>query len=138
MSGVNEFLPRPPWRRRVGTGPRGLAITLTFALAIALGAAVLMLALLVVRKLDAPSWVQVMVWVVPTVATTGWSTRSRTPATKSDSDAQGWGEYVARFVMVGNETVRSIPLRVITGVLFGAPLAFYLVVLVVLAAAGIV
>jgi hypothetical protein len=133
----DEFLPKPAWRARVGRRPRAIAIAATFALVLVLGGATLWLLFVVVRKLDAPGSVQLVVWLIPTFAVTTWAVRSRAAATMSDVESQGWSEYVVRFVMIGNETPRPVPLRVVTGIVFGAPVACYLIAITVLALAGI-
>ena len=132
----DEFLPTP-WRLRAGRRRRALAITATFMLVLLFGAATFWLLFAVIRKLDATGTVQFVVWLIPTAAVTAWAVRSSAPATVSDVESQGWSEYVVRFVMIGNETVRSVPLRVITGIVFGAPVACYFIAVTVLAVAGI-
>lgn len=133
----NEFLPKPAWRLRTGPRRRATAIAATFSLVLLLGAGTFSLLFAVIRKFEAPGWVQVVAWLVPTMAVTVWAVRSSAPATVSDIESQGWGEYVVRFVMIGSETARPVPLRVITGIVFGAPVACYLVVITVLALVGI-
>lgn len=133
----NEFLPKPAWRLRAAPGPRAVAITVTFASMLVLGGVVIGLLVAALRALDAPGWLQLATWLIPAAAVTVWACRPTEPATVSDVESQGWGEYVARYVMVGNEEVRPLPLRVVTGVLFGAPVAGALVVFALLALLGI-
>lgn len=133
----DEFLPKPAWRSRAGRRQRAIAIAATFALVLLLGGATFWLLFLVIRKFDAPGSVQLVVWLIPTLAVTTWAVRSGSPATVSDVESQGWSEYVVRYVMIGNETARTVPLRVVTGIVFGAPVACYLIAITVLALAGI-
>ncbi len=88
--------------------------------------------------LDAPGWVVGSVWVSLTVGTTLWALIANAPATSSDMEYQPWTEFVVRYVMVGSGTPRPVPLRVITGVLFGAPVACYFGVFFALVLTGFV
>jgi hypothetical protein len=84
-----------------------------------------------------PEWIGLLWWLVPTVGTTMWALRSRTPGLVSEMESQPWTEYVVRTVMVGSEHPRSRAARLITGILLGAPVAYGAVLLVVLSAIGI-
>jgi hypothetical protein len=132
----DEFLPIP-WRLRAGHRQRASAIAATFVSMLFFGAATFWLLFAVFDKLGAPGWLEFVVWLAPTLAVTGWAIRSTAPATVSDVESQGWGEYVVRFVMIGDETARPVPLRIITGIVFGAPVACYFIAITVLALVGI-
>jgi hypothetical protein len=78
-----------------------------------------------------------LTWLVPTVAMSAWALRARVPATASDYEAQSWGDYSVRAVMIGVERPRHPAARVATGILFGAPLAMWIVIGLLLDLLGI-
>ena len=115
-----------------------MAITATFASIVLVGAALLWALIRLLNWIDAPDWVVGSAWLALTASSTLWSLVAKTPATSSDMEYQPWTEYVVRFVMVGSGTTRPLALRVITGVLFGAPVACYFAVFFALALTGLV
>lgn len=133
----SEFLPKPAWRTRARSGPRWLAIAVSFAAMIALGWAVLLAVMWVLRRLGVPGSVVQLTWIVPTIGVMAWALWRPSPATASEDEAQPWSDYAVRAVMIGVEEVRSAPLRLITAALFGAPLAVYLLITVILEALGL-
>ncbi|HUF96678.1 MAG TPA: hypothetical protein VMM60_01030 [Ilumatobacter sp.] len=124
---VSEFLPKPRWRERWSPKQLGVAIAVTFTSILLFGAGLLWLFIIALDWLDAPGWVIVATWAVLTSGSTLWALVAKIPATTSDMEYQPWTEYVVRYVMVGNESVRPAPLRLITGVIFGAPIGCYLI-----------
>lgn len=133
----SEFLPRPAWRTRVSAPARWAAIAITFAGTLAVGAAVLVAGLVVVHHLTGQRWVAPTVWIALTGVTLAWALLRPEPATASEDEAQPWSDYVVRAVMIGVEQPRPAPSRVVTGVLFGAPLLVYLTITVILEALGL-
>lgn len=133
----NPFLPKPPWRTRVGTGTLWAAIATTFAIMTAIGLALLLLVVVLLDYADAPGWLTLLLWAVPTASMLVWALRGRVPATASDYEAQSWSDYSVRAVMIGIERPRPVPARIVTGVLFGAPLGVWIVVGVLLDLLGI-
>lgn len=95
------------------------------------GLVLLALAISGVAVLGAGGWAA-LVWAVPTLCTTGLAARSATPARPEDD--QGWNAYVLRAVLVGGETVRPVPVRIVTGLVLGGPLGFLVLVYAVLEA----
>lgn len=134
----NEFLPKPRWRTHAGSRQLGLAIGMTFASVLAFGVVLILLFIGLIRWLNAPPMVSVLLWVGLTIGTILWALVARSPATSSELEYQPWTEYVVRYVMVGNGTPRPLLLRFVTGVLFGAPVGCYFVVFFALALTGLV
>lgn len=138
VTSVNEFLPKPRWREHCSPKQLGLAITATFASIVLFGAALLWALVGLLNWIDAPGWVVGSAWLALTASSTLWSLIAKTPATSSDMEYQPWTEYVVRYVMVASGTTRPLALRVITGALFGAPVACYFIVFFALALTGLV
>ena len=133
----NEFLPGPKWRARARPGSLWTAVIVTFGLVILVGGVVLWFAIVLLDYADAPGWVTVAGWMALTFGVLGWALRTNVAAIASDYEDQAWSEYAVRAVMVGREQPRSASSRMITAVLFGAPLAVGLPLLVLLAAVGV-
>jgi hypothetical protein len=133
----NEFLRRSLWRIRTTPGRRALAVGITFAVLVALGAGVMILVMAGLGRLDAPGWVVALPWIAPTVGMSVWALARPTPAILSDDDDDSWVGYVIRLVMVGSEQPRQRAARVITGVLFGAPVGWAFAVFVLVELTGI-
>lgn len=133
----NEFLPGPKWRERARPAPLWVAIVVTFGLVVLVGSVVLWFVIAILDYADAPAWIVFAGWLALTLAVLGWALRTDVAATASDFEDQAWSEYAVRAVMVGRERPRSASARMITAVLFGAPLAVGLPLLVLLAAVGL-
>jgi hypothetical protein len=113
------------------------AILLTFAVFLAIGGVLFLLIVVLLDYADAPWWLVFLLWLVPTVSMLAWALRGRIPATASDYEAQSWGDYSVRAVMIGIEQPRNVPARVATAVLFGAPLGVWIVIGILLDLLGI-
>jgi hypothetical protein len=133
----NIFLPKPRWRTRAGPVSLWAAIVLTFVVFLAIGGTVFLFVVVLLDYADAPGWLVFSTWLVPTAAVTIWALRARVPATASDYEAQIWGAYALRAVMIGIERPRHVVARVATAVAFGAPLGMWIVVGVVLGGLGL-
>lgn len=137
MDEHSEFLPKPAWRTRARPGSRWAAVAASFAAMIAVGWAVLFGMMWLLRTLDVPGSLVHLTWIVPTLGVVAWALWNPSPATASEHEAQPWSDYAVRAVMVGVEQARPVPVRLMTAVLFGAPLAVYLLLTVVLEALGL-
>jgi hypothetical protein len=133
----NKFLPKPPWRTRVDPVSLWVAIALTFALFLTIGGSLLLLVIVLLDYADVPEWIVLLTWLVPTLAMLAWALRAKIPATASDYEAQSWGDYSVRAVMIGVERPRHPAARVATAVLFGAPLGMWIVIGLLLDLLGI-
>ena len=133
----SEFLPKPAWRTRVSAPTRWAAVAVTFAGTLVIGATVLVGGLVVLHQFAADEWVAPTVWVILTVIMIVWTLLKPDPATASEDEAQPWSDYVVRAVMIGVDEPRPAVQRIVTGIVFGAPLAVYLVITVVLEALGL-
>ncbi len=133
----SEFLPGPKWRARARPASLWAAVLVTFGLVIMAGGVVLWFAIVLLDYADAPGWLIVAGWMALTFAVLGWALRTDVAAIASDYEDQAWSEYAVRAVMVGRDQPRSSSARMITAVVFGAPLAVGLPLLVLLAAVGV-
>ncbi|HWL44094.1 MAG TPA: hypothetical protein VNQ73_14225 [Ilumatobacter sp.] len=132
----NEFLPGPRWRTRAGKPALAVAVGATFAVIVLIGWAVLVVLIAGLDWLGVPAAWRHATWIAPTVGAVAWALRRPQPATASEDEAQPWSDYAVRAVMVGIEQPRPVAQRLLTGVLFGAPLVVYLIITVILEALG--
>ena len=132
----NEFIRKSKWRTRTTPGLRTVAALVTFALIVAIGLVIMVLVMVGLDRLDAPGWVVALPWMVPTAGMLAWVLRRPGPAVLSNDDDDSWSGFAIRSVLVGRDTPRAAPLRVIATVLFGAPIVWSFVVLGILELAG--
>ncbi len=125
----NEFIRKPKWRTRTTSGRRLFAALVTFALIVAAGLVIMVLVMVGIDRLGAPGWVVALPWIAPTAGMLAWALARPGPAVLSDDDDDSWTGFSIRSVMVGRDEARPRTLRVITGVLFGAPIVWSFVVL---------
>jgi hypothetical protein len=128
---------RPAWRSRTTPGKRAAGIGATFALLLVGGVAVMWLVVLALRAVGAPGAVTAAPWWLPTLGALGWAMRRPKPGEVTEDGDDSWLMLSVRAVMVGIDEPRARPLRVITAVLFGAPVAWGLVLVGALILAGI-
>jgi hypothetical protein len=133
----NEFLRRSLWRNRTTPRRREIAITLTFGLLVAFGGIVMALVMTGLERLGAPDWAVSMPWLVPTAGVLLWALAKPSAAVLSDDDDDKWTGYSVRVVMIGSDSPRPRPVRLIATVLFGAPVAWSYGVLFLFELAGI-
>lgn len=133
----NEFLLGPAWRTRARPAALWAAVAVTFGIVLLAGGVVLWLALALLGSIGADDGFVVIVWLGLTLAVLAWALRTSTPAMASDYEDQAWSEYAVRAVMIGREQRRQRAARVITAVLFGAPLAVGVPLLFLLAVIGV-
>jgi hypothetical protein len=112
----NKFLPKPRSRTRAHPVSLWVAIVLTFTVFLTIGGILFLLVVVLLDYADAPGWLVLSTWPVPTVAMLVWALRARFPATASDYEAQSWGDYSVRAVMIGIERPRNVAARVATAV----------------------
>ncbi len=124
----NEFIRGPKWRTRTTAGRRTVAALVTFALIAGTGFVIMVLVMVGLDRLGAPDWVVALPWIVPTAGMLAWALGHPGPAVLSDVDDDCWTGFSIRTVMVGRNEARPRPLRVITAVLFGAPVVWSSVV----------
>jgi hypothetical protein len=100
----------------------------TFLVVVGVGSAMTWAAIAGLRWLGAPGWVAALPWIAPTVGALAWALGRPTPAILTDDDDDSWAGYAVRFVMIGDGTRRSAPVRAVTTVVVGAPVVWALVV----------
>jgi hypothetical protein len=121
MSERSEFLRGPKWRTRTTPAGRHRAAALTFLVIVAAGWALLLGAVWLLDRLGAPRWMALMPWWLPTIGAVVWTVSRPTPAVVTDDDDDSWSAYAIRWVLVGENTPRPTPVRVIAAIVFGAP-----------------
>ncbi len=104
---------------------------------VVVGAAIMFLVILLLDRFGAPGWLTIMPWWLPTIAALAWTLRRPAPAVVSNDDDDSWAGYVIRYVLVGEGEQRETPLRAIAAAVFGAPVAWSLVVFGVLVLIGL-
>lgn len=134
----SEFIRGPKWRTRADPKRRHLAASVTFGVILAFGAAATWACIGLLGALGAPGWIAAMPWIVPTVGTVVWTLVRPRIAGLTDDDDDSWFGYSIRWVLVGELEPRSAPARVVAAVLFGAPVAWALLVLGLLTIIGLV
>ena len=128
---------RPAWRHRTTPRRRWTGIALTFALVGGLGLLMLWLVTALLRAVDAPGWlVTAPVWL-PTFGALAWALGRPQPAVATEDGDDSWMLMAVRAVMVGLDEPRARPVRAITAVVFGAPTAWGLLIVLVLMLVGI-
>lgn len=124
----SEFIRGPKWRTLTSPGRRRRAALVTFVIIVAIGAAILGAVLWVLTWLGAPTWLAITPWLVPTVLTVAWGLTRPVPAVATDDDDDGWTTYSIQYVLVGEDTARAAPARLVAATLFGAPVIWSLLV----------
>ena len=124
----NEFLRGPKWRTRTSARRRATSATITFALIVIAGAALMAALMWLLDRLGSPTWLVVLPWMAPTLGALAWTLLRPSPAIATDDDDDSWVGYAIRFVLVGDDTPRSAPIRVLAALLFGAPIVWALIV----------
>lgn len=124
----NEFLRRSLWRVRTSPDKRVALAIVTFAVVVMIGLVLMLLPMAGLRAAGAPDWLVALPWVIPTAGAVVWSVARPTPARLTDDDDDSWVGYSIRLMLVGSEEPRTRPARVVTTLLFGAPVVWSLVV----------
>lgn len=128
MTRDNEFLRGPKWRTKTSPARRHRAAVATFALTLLLGTVLMTGAMWLLSIVGAPAWLVAMPWWLPTLAAIVWTIIRPSVAVVSDDDDESWGGYANRYVLVGEHEPRAAPVRVVTALLFGAPIGWALLV----------
>jgi hypothetical protein len=132
MTSDNEFLRGPKWRTQTSPQRRHRAAAVTFASTLVLGAALMVAAMWLLSTLGAPGWLVALPWWLPTLAVVVWTIVRPSVAVVSDDDDESWAGYANRYVLVGEDEPRPAPARIAAAVLFGAPVAWALLIFAVL------
>ena len=139
VSEPSEFIAAPRLRYRLQPTRRRRLAALTFAALIVLGAASMAAAWWALSLGLPSSIVALLVWVAPTLGVLAWVVARPSPAeTSDDNDDQTWPGFAIRYVLVGEDTPRPLPLRVIAAVVFGAPTSWCLLLVGVASLLGLV
>jgi hypothetical protein len=100
----------------------------TFAGIVATGVLVLGAIMALLDWIGAPPELVASLWALPTALVMVWTLARPQAAVATDDDDHGWTTYSIQYVLVGHESPRSAPVRVIAAALFGAPVIWSLVV----------
>lgn len=134
----SDLIRGPKWRTRTTSTHRHLAAALTFVIIVAGGLATMAGCMWVLDRVGAHRWLVLMPWWLPTAAALVWTLRHPSVAEVTDDDDDSWFGYSIRWVLVGELERRPTPVRVLAALAFGAPAAWAILVLGVLALVGIV
>jgi len=78
--------------------------------------------------MGAPTWLVATMWGLPTAAALIWTIARPLPAIATDDDDDGWTTYSILYVLVGEESPRAVPVRIIAAVFLGGPIVWSLFV----------
>ncbi len=78
--------------------------------------------------LGSPTWLLIGLWAIPTATVVVWTLVRPRPAVATDDDDDGWTTYSIQYVLVGEQSPRPAPIRMMSAVLFGAPIFWSLLV----------
>lgn len=98
----------------------------TFGVIVVIGAVICGAVIWLSSRLGAPSWLTWLVWLAPTTGAVAWVVVRPTPAIATDDDDESWTGYVIRYVIVGEDTPRAAPVRLLAALVFGAPVVWSL------------
>lgn len=138
MGSESEFVRGPKWRTRASPPRRHRAAALTFSLVVATGVAVITGSAWLLAWAGAPVWLVMLPWWLPTFATVAWTLVRPTVSGLSDDDDDSWFGYSIRWALVGEREPRPATVRVVTAVLFGAPVAWAILVGAILTLTGLI
>lgn len=108
----------------------------TFAISFVVGLVLLVLAMVGLDAVGAPTWVVVLPWLVPTAGVLAWTLWRPRPTDRHDDD-HGWVDYATTRVLVGEHEPRSAPMRAVLGVVFGGPIGWMFLVGLALELTGV-
>ena len=128
----------PRWRATVPRGARRSAAATSFLAIVAVGVTLLVGLWWIGAWLSAPSWVMVSVWSVPTVIVAMWTTVRAGAARVDGDDDDSWLGFTVRWALIGETNPRPLAARLALAIAFGAPVAWSVVLAVILTAAGVV
>ena len=119
---ANEFISGPRWRYRLEPTRRRRLAALTFAFLVIIGTTLMAAVWWTFSLVFVSAITVILVWLVPTVAVLTWVAFRPDPAeTDDDNDDQTWPGFAIRYVLVGEDTPRPLPHRIVAAVVFGAP-----------------
>ena len=133
----DDLIRGPKWRTRTTPRRRARAVVVTGIVIVAVGVVLLGATIVLLDRLGAPVWVTTLPWWGPTAGVIGWTLTNPSPAVATDSDDDSWGGYVIRYALVGEGESRPLPVRVVTAVVLGAPMAWAMLVFGLLALLGL-
>ena len=134
----DRMIASPRWRYRVSPERRHRRAILTFAVIVAIGAAVMAGLWWIAGAAGAPGVIQALVWLVPTAAVLVWTVTAPRVAESTDhNDTQTWPGFTIRYGLVGEDQARPVPARIACAVVFGAPVGWALVVIGLLGLLGL-
>jgi hypothetical protein len=118
----NEFIAGPRWRYGLEPTRRRQLAVLTFALLVVIGATLMAAAWWVLSWGVPSSATVILVWLAPTLGVLAWVVTRPSPAETHDTnDDQTWPGFAIRYVLVGEDSPRPLPQRVVAAIVFGAP-----------------
>jgi hypothetical protein len=135
---ASELIRGPKWRTRTTPSRRHRAAMLTFAIVVGVGTALLAGSIWALSLAGAPPWLVSLPWWLPTIGAVVWTLGRPAPAEVTDDDDDSWFGHSLRWVLVGELAPRPAIARVVAAIVFGAPVAWALLVIGLLTLLGIV
>lgn len=126
---TNDMIRGPKWRTRTTPERRRAAAVATFALIVVIGGLLLGGAMWLLDRAGSPTWFTLLPWLVPTAVVLVWTVTRPQAAIPTDSDEDTWPGYAIRFGLFGDGEPRPLAARLVIGVLFGAPVAWSILVI---------
>lgn len=133
----SEFIRGPKWRVTASHSRLRTAALVTFAIALVIGLGAMLLIVLVLAAVDAPGWLVIAPWWIPTLGVIAWTLARPRPAVAANDD-EAWVTYALLYVLVGPDDPRPAPARVIVAVLLGGPTVWALAIVWGLAIVGLI
>lgn len=132
----SEFIRGPRWRVTAAPSRRRTAAWVTFATVVVVGVVPLAFTVWLLARLDAPGWLVLAPWWLPTLGLLAWTLIRPRPAVAAN-DEQAWVTYAVCSVLFGADETRPAPARVIIAVVFGGPTVWALALIWLFAIIGL-
>ncbi|TDT15985.1 hypothetical protein BDK89_1567 [Ilumatobacter fluminis] len=134
----DRMIAPPRWRYRVSAERRHRRAAITFGIIVVVGLAVMAGLWWLAAAVGLSGFVQMQIWLVPTIAALVWTIVGPSVAESTDrNDTQTWPGFAIRYGLVGEDEPRPLPARIVIAVVFGAPVAWALVVITILGIIGL-
>ncbi len=134
----DRMIAPPRWRYRVSPERRHRRAAVTFGIVVVVGLAVMAGLWWLADAAGLSGFVQLQLWLVPTIAALVWTTVGPSVAESTDhNDTQTWPGFSIRYGLVGEDEPRPLPARIVVAVVFGAPVGWALVVITILGVVGL-
>lgn len=133
----DDMIHGPRWRTRTTPERRARLALVTFVVVVAVGLIPMIGAIWLISSLGAPTFVNLLPWLVPTAAVVTWALVRPSVAEPTDDDEQTWPGFAIRYVIVGETRPRPRPARAVAAIVFGGPIGWSVVLIGALVIVGL-